>query len=46
MGIALESAGRMSLDVRGLALAKSLYDKLAEEGGEDYGTQALYTIYK
>jgi 3-hydroxyisobutyrate dehydrogenase len=45
MGIALESAERIGLTAPGLALAKSLYDKLAEEGGENRGTQALYTQY-
>lgn len=46
MGIALESAQEIGLETSGLALAKSLYDKLAEEGKENMGTQALYTYYK
>jgi 3-hydroxyisobutyrate dehydrogenase len=46
MTIALQSAERIGLKPSGLALAKSLYDKLAAEGGEDLGTQALYTQYK
>jgi 3-hydroxyisobutyrate dehydrogenase len=46
MGIALQSAENIGLEASGLALAKSLYDKLAAEGKEDLGTQALYTHYK
>ena len=46
MGIAVESCETLDLDAKGLALAKSLYEKLAEEGGEDDGTQALYKLYK
>lgn len=46
MGIALQSAEKMGLEASGLALAKSLYEKLAAEGKEDLGTQALYTHYK
>lgn len=45
MGIALESAEEMGLKLPGLELAKSLYDKLASEGGEDDGTQALFRFY-
>lgn len=46
MTIALESCEQLGLDAAGLALAKSMYDTLAEEGKEDNGTQALYTHYK
>ena len=46
MGIAIQSAENIGLDASGLILAKSLYDKLAAEGKEDLGTQALYTHYK
>lgn len=46
MGIALQSAENIGLEASGLALAKSLYDKLAADGKEDLGTQALYTHYK
>ncbi len=46
MGIALESAENIGLTAHGLALAKFLYEKLAQEGGENKGTQALYTQYK
>ncbi|NRD78698.1 NAD(P)-dependent oxidoreductase [Bacillus sp. BRMEA1] len=46
MKIALEEANRMDMDVPGLALAKSLYDQLAERGEENSGTQALYKYWK
>ncbi len=45
MGIALQSAEQMGFKAPGLALAKSLYDKLADQGCEDLGTQALYKYY-
>ncbi len=44
--IALESAEKMGLNVPGLTLAKEMYEKLAASGGEDLGTQALFTLYK
>ena len=46
MGIALESARRMNLDTPGLDLAFSLYEKLAEQGFENNGTQALYKLFQ
>jgi 3-hydroxyisobutyrate dehydrogenase len=46
MKIALDEAERMDMDVPGLALAKSLYDQLAERGEENSGTQALYKYWK
>lgn len=46
MKIALDSCEEMNFQAEGLALAKSLYDRLAEQGGEELGTQALYQIYK
>ncbi|MFW2368610.1 MAG: NAD(P)-dependent oxidoreductase [Desulforhopalus sp.] len=46
MNIALESSDNLGLSASGLALAKSLYDKLEEDGGGDFGTQALYKHYK
>ena len=46
MRIALESAGILGLDVPGLELALSLYEKLAESGYENDGTQSLYRLYK
>lgn len=42
MTIALNSAEEMGLMTPGLALAKKLYEELAEMGDEDSGTQALY----
>lgn len=44
MRIALESAEEMGLSTPGLALAKSLYEQLAERGEENSGTQALYKL--
>lgn len=35
----------MNLDLPGLKLAKSLYEKLAKEGYENNGTQALLKYY-
>jgi 3-hydroxyisobutyrate dehydrogenase len=46
MNIALESCKAIGLSADGLALAKSLYDKLEKEGGGELGTQALYKNYK
>lgn len=46
MAIALESCNNIGLSAHGLALAKSLYDQLAEDGGENLGTQALYKKYE
>ncbi|MCP3028035.1 NAD(P)-dependent oxidoreductase [Halobacillus sp. A5] len=45
MSIALESAEEMELELPGLKLAKEMYEKLAEKGDEDAGTQALYKYY-
>ncbi len=45
MSIALESAQDLDMDVPGLELAHLLYKKLAESGGKDMGTQALYRLY-
>jgi 3-hydroxyisobutyrate dehydrogenase len=45
MTIAVESAGGMGLETPGLALAKQLYEKLAAQGGENDGTQALYKLF-
>ena len=44
MGIALEEAGRIGMEAPGLELAKSLYEKLAEDGEENSGTQAIYKL--
>lgn len=45
MKIAIDSAEAMNLDLPGLKLAKSLYEKLAKEGYENNGTQALLKYY-
>lgn len=45
MRIALSEAENMQMEVPGLALAKSLYDQLAEIGEEESGTQALYKYW-
>ncbi len=45
MGIALDCAHQMKLELPGLELADRLYRKLAEQGGENDGTQALYKLY-
>ncbi|MFA9556429.1 NAD(P)-dependent oxidoreductase [Evansella sp. AB-rgal1] len=43
--IALDSARELGLETYGVALAKELYESLAEDGNEDLGTQALYKFY-
>jgi 3-hydroxyisobutyrate dehydrogenase len=45
MGIALAEAEALQLNLPGLALAKKLYEQLAERGEEKSGTQALYKLY-
>lgn len=45
MRIALESAKEMGLKTPGLELALSIYEKLAEQGEENSGTQALFKYY-
>ncbi|WP_375295445.1 NAD(P)-dependent oxidoreductase [Paenibacillus doosanensis] len=45
MQIALDSAKEMNLDLPGLSLALSLYERLARMGEEDSGTQALFKVY-
>jgi 3-hydroxyisobutyrate dehydrogenase len=46
MGIALESAAEMGLELPGLSMVKSFYDRLAEKGGGDFGTQALFKMFE
>ncbi len=46
MGIAVASARRMNLSTPGLDLALSLYEKMADKGFEDNGTQALYKLFE
>ena len=45
MGIALDSAAELGLELPGLACARRLYDRVAEKGWEECGTQALYRLY-
>ncbi len=45
MGIALQSAAEMEVELPGLKLAESLYRKLADAGYADKGTQALYKLW-
>ncbi|ATH91211.1 NAD(P)-dependent oxidoreductase [Bacillus glycinifermentans] len=45
MGIALEEAELMGEKMPGLELAKSLYDRLAEKGEENSGTQSIYKLW-
>lgn len=44
--IALDAAAELKLDLPGLALAKQLYDRVAANGWEDNGTQALFRYYQ
>ena len=44
IGIAIDSAAEMGLELPGLKLAQSLYERLMAQGGADQGTQALYEI--
>lgn len=46
MTIALNEAEQMGMMTPGLSLAKSLYEKLAEQGEENSGTQALYKYWE
>lgn len=46
MKIAIDEAEAMGMDAPGLTLAKSLYDKLAANGDENNGTQAIYKYWK
>jgi 3-hydroxyisobutyrate dehydrogenase len=45
LGLALAEAGRMGLELPGLALAKRLYDALVAEGRARDGTQVLFARY-
>lgn len=46
MGIAIDSADQMGLELPGLKQAKRLYDQLQNEGAKDLGTQAIYRLYQ
>ncbi len=45
MSIALASAEEMGLDLPALKLARSLYEKVANDGGAELGTQGLFKHY-
>jgi len=45
MNIAQESARKLHQFTPGLDLAKQLYEKVASEGGSDFGTQALFSLF-
>lgn len=46
MTIALNEAEKMRIQLPGLSLAKEMYEKLAELGEENSGTQALYKYWQ
>jgi 3-hydroxyisobutyrate dehydrogenase len=46
MRIARDSALELGIDLPGLDLVLELYERLAERGGSDMGTHALYLLYK
>jgi 3-hydroxyisobutyrate dehydrogenase len=46
MRIARDSAGELGIDLPALDLALTLYERLAERGGAERGTHALYLLYK
>ncbi|MCP4723136.1 MAG: NAD(P)-dependent oxidoreductase [Desulfobacteraceae bacterium] len=46
MKIAVESSNSLDLDTPGLDLALSLYQKMADKGLENNGTQALYKLFQ
>ena len=45
IGIAIESAKEMGLELPGLDCARMLYDRVAANGWEEFGTQVLYRLY-
>ncbi|PAF36598.1 oxidoreductase [Terribacillus saccharophilus] len=45
MKLALEAANEMGMTTPGLELSLSLYERLAENGNEDLGTQALIKLF-
>lgn len=45
MGIALDSAREMGIELPGLALARELYGRIADAGLADKGTHALYKAW-
>jgi len=45
LGIAVESAQELGLNLHGLELALRLYRELEQNGGANLGTQAIYRLY-
>ena len=45
MGIAIDSAKSMGLNLPGLAIANDLYERIADAGLADKGTHALFTAW-
>jgi 3-hydroxyisobutyrate dehydrogenase len=45
IGIAIESAEEMGLELPGLDCARILYARVAANGWEEFGTQVLYRLY-
>jgi 3-hydroxyisobutyrate dehydrogenase len=45
IAIAMASAKEMGLELPGLDCARRLYDRVAEKGWEELGTQVLYRLY-
>lgn len=45
IGIAVAAAQEMGLELPGLDCARRLYDRVAEKGWDELGTQALYRLY-
>ena len=45
LGIALNEAEQMGLDLPGATLARKLYDQMANDGHGRLGTQALFQHY-
>jgi 3-hydroxyisobutyrate dehydrogenase len=46
IGIAVASAQEMGLELPGLDCARRLYDRVAEVGWDEFGTQVLYRLYR
>ncbi len=44
--IAIDSADQLGLSLEGTKLVRNLYEKLAEQGGEDLGSQGLYRLFE
>lgn len=45
LGIALDEADQMGLQLPGATLARQLYQRLADQGSARQGTQALFQLY-